>query len=103
MQTGSLVNFSSTGVDLVLYLLDLVSRLKQQDVEDLFMSTLQVGTKFIPLAMRYSKTCVKRPLSKRPQLIFKTDYRLMQVKVLQNAPRGAFCNTLDLHSATICH
>ena len=27
-------------------------------------------------------------------MIFKTDYRLMQVKVLQNAPRGAFCNTL---------
>ena len=49
MQTGSIVNFSSTGVDLVLYLLDLVSRLKQQDVEDLFMATLQVGTKFIPL------------------------------------------------------
>ena len=50
MQTVSLVNFSSTGVDLVLYLLDLVSRLKQQDVEDLFMATLQVGTKLIPLA-----------------------------------------------------
>ena len=58
MQTGSLVYFSSTGVDLVLYLLDLVSRLKQQDVEDLFMATLQVGTKFISLAMRYSKTCI---------------------------------------------
>ena len=24
-------------------------------------------------------------------------------KVLQNAPRGAFCNTFDLHSSTICH
>ena len=28
----------------------------------------------------YSKTCVKRPLSKRPNMVFKTDYRLMQVK-----------------------
>ena len=28
----------------------------------------------------YSKTCVKRPLSKRLKMIFKTDYRLMQVK-----------------------
>ena len=24
-------------------------------------------------------------------------------KVLQNAPRGAFCNTLDLYFATCCH
>ena len=40
-----------------------------------------------------SKTCVKQPLSKRPKLVFKTNYRLMQVKVLQNAPMGAFCNT----------
>ena len=24
-------------------------------------------------------------------------------KVLQNAPRGAFCNTFGLHYATICH
>ena len=28
----------------------------------------------------YSKTCVKRPLSKRPIIVFKADYRLMQVK-----------------------
>ena len=33
----------------------------------------------------------------------KTNYRLMQSKVLQNARRGAFCNTLDLHLATICY
>ena len=24
-------------------------------------------------------------------------------KVSQNAPRGAFCNTFNLHQATICH
>ena len=29
---------------------------------------------------KYSKTCVKRPLSKDQKLVFKTNYRLMQVK-----------------------
>ena len=29
---------------------------------------------------RYSKRCVKGPLSKRPKMVFKTDYRLIQVK-----------------------
>ena len=27
----------------------------------------------------------------------------MKVKSLQNAQRGAFCNTFDLYYATICH
>ena len=39
----------------------------------------------------YSKNCVKRPLSKRPKIGFKTNYRLMQVKSI------AECNTFDLH------
>ena len=34
---------------------------------------------------------------RRQKLVFKTDYSLMQVKSLQNAPIGAFCNTFDLH------
>ena len=29
---------------------------------------------------KYSKTCLKRSLSKRPTLVLKTNYRLMQVK-----------------------
>ena len=29
-----------------------------------------------------------------------TNYRLMQVKILQDAPMGAFCNAFDLHQAT---
>ena len=45
----------------------------------------------------YNKTCLKLSLSKRPKMVFKINYRLMQVKVLQHAPRGAFCNTFDLH------
>ena len=44
-----------------------------------------------------SKTCVKLSLSERLKLILKTNYRLMQSKILQNAPKRAFCNTLDLH------
>ena len=32
------------------------------------------------VAVQYSKTCVKRPLSKRPKIGFKTNYCLMQVK-----------------------
>ena len=45
---------------------------------------------FIMLWLKYSKTCLKRPLSERPKITFKTNYRLMQAKVLQNAPRGEF-------------
>ena len=41
----------------------------------------------------YSKTCVKRPL-KRSWWQMVAQWRL---KVLQNAPLGAFCNTFDLH------
>ena len=37
--------------------------------------------------IKYSKTCLKRPLKKDQKLFFKTDYCLMQVKVLQDAPR----------------
>ena len=36
-------------------------------------------------------------------MFFKTDYRLMQVKVLQNAPKGAFCDTFNYYEATKCH
>ena len=34
----------------------------------------------IPTHLKYSKTCAKRPLSKRPKMVFKRDNRLMQVK-----------------------
>ena len=41
----------------------------------------------------YSKTCVKRSLSKRSKIIFKTNYRLMQVK--------KYCRMLQEHSAML--
>ena len=37
---------------------------------------------------------------RRPKLVFKTDYRLMQIKSIAEY---AICNTFDLHKATICH
>ena len=37
----------------------------------------------------YSKTCVKRPLSKRPKMFIKNDYRLMQVKSIAECSKGS--------------
>ena len=34
---------------------------------------------------------------KHKKLVFKPNYPLSRSKVLQNAPKGAFCNTFDLH------
>ena len=34
---------------------------------------------------------------KDQKLVLMTDYRLIQSKELQNAPRRAFCNTFGLH------
>ena len=46
----------------------------------------------------YSKTCLKRPLKKKSKkLVFKADYRLMQVKSNAECSERAFCNTFDLH------
>ena len=37
----------------------------------------------------YSKTCVKWPLSKSPKIVFKTNYRLMQVKSSAECSKGS--------------
>ena len=50
----------------------------------------------------YSKTCVKQPLKKNTKYVFKTNYHLMQVKSIAECSKRAFCNTFDLHLATIC-
>ena len=50
---------------------------------------------YVLLLLAYSKTCLKRPLNEDQKLFFETDCRTMQVK--------SFCNTFDLHLATICH
>ena len=46
----------------------------------------------------YSKTCVKWPISKRSKNWFlRPIIPYCRSKVLQNAPKGAFCNTFNLH------
>ena len=44
----------------------------------------------------YSKTCVKRPLSKRPKKVFKTNYRLMQVKSIAECSKGSIMQCFRL-------
>ena len=56
----------------------------------------------IPVTLvNFLPTTVKSVLSshsnRTPKVGFQYQLFLMQVKVLQNAPRGAFCNTFDLH------
>ena len=51
----------------------------------------------VHVGSQYSKTCLKQPLKKDKTKIFITNGSLVKVKVLQNAPLGAFCNTFDLH------
>ena len=67
---------------------NLVSWLIQStaDFLKLFMSShsLFQGKSFF----KYSKTFVKRPLSKRPKRFFKTDSRLMQVKSIAECSKG---------------
>ena len=49
-------------------------------------------------------TTVKPVLSghskRNPKLIFKSDYRIMQVKSIAECSLGAFCNSFDFHKAT---
>ena len=45
----------------------------------------------------YSKTCLKQPLKQKTKNWFPSPIIAeWRSKVLQNAPRGAFCNTFDL-------
>ena len=45
-----------------------------------FPTTGVNNIRYTEINLSYSKTCVKLPLSKRSKLVFKTNYRLMQVK-----------------------
>ena len=57
-----------------------------QNARNLF----EMSTYFIYFWL-YSKTCVKQPLLKRRNLVFKTNYRLMQVKSYHLSLRSLFC------------
>ena len=41
------------------------------------------------VSYKYSKACVKQPLSKRPHLVFDTNYHLMQVKSKSECSKGS--------------
>ena len=47
------------------------------------------------------KHVLRGHLKRGPKLVFKTSYRLMQVKGITEYSKRAFCNTFDLHKATI--
>ena len=49
--------------------------------------------KYNIITLSCSKTCLKYDQN----LVFKTDYHLMQVKSIAECSKGAFCNTSDLH------
>ena len=53
---------------------------------------------FFHILEKYSKTCLKRPLSKRPKLVFKTNYRLMQVKSIAECSNASLSEHLSLRS-----
>ena len=52
----------------------------EHDFSFVLNSLLLTKTYIVSTQKNYSKTCVKRPPSKRPKLGFKTNYCLMQVK-----------------------
>ena len=60
--------------------------------------TLESDSSLTQIFEKYSKTCLKRSLKKKTKIGFQEQLLLKcRSKVLQNAPRGAFCNTFDLH------
>ena len=74
---------------------------------DLHIKILPPKMRKLILEIKYSKTCVKRPLSKRLKIGFQDQLSLnagqKYCRMLQAFSKGAFCNTLNLHYATICH
>ena len=50
---------------------------------------------FFNFSVSSLETTVKPVLSQK--LVFKNDYRLMQVKSIAECSKRAFCNILDLH------
>ena len=58
----------------------------------------QDARKHVFRVCNHSKTCLKRPLSKRVQLVFKTNYRLMQVKSIAAFFRPSLSYHMPLRS-----
>ena len=51
----------------------------------------------LPLNIKFSKTCLKRPRKIDNTNILMTNGSLMKVESIAECPIGAFCNTFDLH------
>ena len=61
-------------------------------------TTILSSHEFVQITSEYSKTCVKRSLKNRQKQHLTGKWKLNEgKKKLQNAPLGAFCNTLNLH------
>ena len=52
----------------------------RKDIEEMIRRSLWTTAHRGKENRLYNETCLKRPLSKGPKLVFKTNYRLMQVK-----------------------
>ena len=55
---------------------------------------LAISLTFLAKYQVYSKTCIKQPLSKRPKLVFKTDYRLLKVKSITECSKWSILRFL---------
>ena len=69
-------------------------RTKQQQFEDAATVNYNKTDAKYARPMHYSKTWVKRPLSKGPKLDFKPNYRLMQVKCIAKRSKWSILQTL---------
>ena len=82
---------------------DIEYSIKMNDVIKSFDCSIK---NYLPLAVTplfafYSKTCLKWPIKNRQNKGLKDNGCLMESKVWQNAPLGAFCNTFDMHKTII--
>ena len=63
-----------------------------------FRSTLfSLQHEFIIMNQNTVKPVLSGHSKRRSKIVFKTDYRLMQVKIIAECSKRAFCNTFDLH------
>ena len=63
----------------------------------LHYAAIHLGLNFLP---KFSKTCLKLPLKKGRNLVFKTDYGLMQDRLWLNAGHK-YCKMQGEHSAIL--
>ena len=72
---------------------DFSNKFRKSQITTVYMNSAMTKPIFRPI---YCKACVKRPLSKRQKIGFKTNYRLIQVKSIAEGSKRVFCSTFDL-------